>query len=209
MPRDAIVRDAVVLDHGVVDPVQPEPADRDLLVLRPVDHAAELRHLELAHRRPPRGPDELSARLIAVDLFERRGARGLQPRLGGRDGLEHRLGRDLVHLAAAELRDCRAACAEPCSPATAAFTMLIWFEEPSDFDRMSLMPGALDERADRAAGDDAGPGRGGLQQDAPAPASPIDLVRDRRAHHRDLEHLRARASSTPLAMAAGTSLALP
>ena len=34
---------------------RPEPADRVLLVLRPVDHAADLGDLELGHRRPPRG----------------------------------------------------------------------------------------------------------------------------------------------------------
>ena len=33
------------------------------------------------------------------------------------------------------------------------------------------------------------PGAAGLSSTRPAPASPDHLVRDRRAHHRDLEHL--------------------
>src|SRR6266511_590578 len=44
---------AVVLDHRVVETVQAEPADRGLLVLRPVDAAADLGHLKLRHRTPP------------------------------------------------------------------------------------------------------------------------------------------------------------
>src|SRR5919106_486783 len=46
----------VLLDHAVADPMQPEPADRVLLVLRPVDHAADLGHPKPGHRRPPSGP---------------------------------------------------------------------------------------------------------------------------------------------------------
>src|SRR5206468_12539628 len=57
---------AIVLHHGVVDPLQPQPADRVLLVARPADHAPALGHLQLAHRydsRPSFGSNTwLSAR---------------------------------------------------------------------------------------------------------------------------------------------------
>ena len=68
--------------------------------------------------------------------------------------------------------------------------MLIWFEEPIDFDRMSLIrpprraraPGRRRSRRSRG---------GGLQEHPAGAGLPDDLVRDRRPHHRDLEHLPA------------------
>src|SRR2546425_9326490 len=47
-------------------------------------------------------------------------------------------------------------------------------------------PGALEHRAHRAAGNDAGPGRGGLQEHAPGAVVPDDFMRDGRARERDL-----------------------
>src|SRR5262249_47409546 len=51
---------------------------------------------------------------------------------------------------------------------------------------------ALYERADRATGDHPGPRCGGLQQDDARTRLADDLVRDRGAHHRHLEHLAPR-----------------
>ena len=96
-----------------------------------------------------------------------------------------------------------------CRPCTAAFTMLIWLDEPIDLDRMSLMPAHSIERADGTAGDDPGPGRGRLQEHArprrPAPITVCGIV----VPIIGTSNIFGDASSTPLAMAAGTSLALP
>ena len=69
--------------------------------------------------------------------------------------------------------------------------------------------GALEHgRAHRAAGDDTGTGSGGTQQDDARGLLALDRVRDGAldAGTRKNAFL---ASSTPLAIAAGTSLALP
>src|SRR2546426_1081248 len=44
---------AVLLDQGVADPEQPEPADRRLLILRSVDDRTDLGAPKLRHRPPP------------------------------------------------------------------------------------------------------------------------------------------------------------
>src|SRR6267378_508325 len=51
--------------------------------------------------------------------------------------------------------------------------------------------GALQHRAHRAAGDDAGPGRGGLQKYAPGAVVTDDFMRDGRARERDLDQAAA------------------
>src|SRR5881628_876715 len=51
--------------------------------------------------------------------------------------------------------------------------------------------GALEHRAHGAAGDDAGPGRGGLQEHAPGAVVTDDFMRDGRARERDLDHAAA------------------
>src|SRR5207249_5639943 len=51
--------------------------------------------------------------------------------------------------------------------------------------------GALEHRAHRAARDDAGPGRGRLEQHAPGAVVTDDLMRDGRARERDLDHAAA------------------
>src|SRR6266699_1519476 len=52
-------------------------------------------------------------------------------------------------------------------------------------------PGTLQHRAHRAAGDDPGPGRGGLQEHAPGAVVTDDFVRDGRARERDLDQATA------------------
>src|SRR5437764_6975339 len=51
--------------------------------------------------------------------------------------------------------------------------------------------GALEHGAHGPAGDDAGPGRGRLEQHAPGAVMTDDLVRDGRARERDLDHAAA------------------
>src|SRR5205823_10886172 len=51
--------------------------------------------------------------------------------------------------------------------------------------------GALEHRAHGAAGDDAGPGRGGLQEHAPGAVVTDDFMRDGRARERDLDQAAA------------------
>src|SRR2546425_400730 len=51
--------------------------------------------------------------------------------------------------------------------------------------------GALEHRAHGAAGDDAGPGRGGLQEHASGAVVTDDFMRDGRARERDLDHAAA------------------
>src|SRR3989475_9307410 len=51
--------------------------------------------------------------------------------------------------------------------------------------------GALEHRAHRAAGNDAGPGRGGLQEHAPGAVVTDDFMRDRRPRERDLDQAAA------------------
>src|SRR4029434_7936283 len=55
-----------------------------------------------------------------------------------------------------------------------------------------LDPRALDERPHRAAGDHAGPRRRGFEEHDAGTVPTGHLVRDRRAHHRHLEHLALR-----------------
>src|SRR5690242_15747400 len=50
---------------------------------------------------------------------------------------------------------------------------------------------ALEHGAHRAAGNHAGPGRGGLQEDTPGAVMPDDLMRDGRAGERDLDQAAA------------------
>src|SRR5438094_438351 len=52
--------------------------------------------------------------------------------------------------------------------------------------------GALEHRAHRSAGDDAGPRRGRLQKHAPGAVVPDDFMRDSRPRERDLDHAATR-----------------
>ena len=86
--------------------------------------------------------------------------------------------------------------------------MLIWFEEPIDLDRMSLMPAHSTRARTGPPAITPVPGAAGLRSTTPAPASPTiscGIVEPIIG----TSNILRRASSTPLAMAAGTSLALP
>ena len=86
--------------------------------------------------------------------------------------------------------------------------MLIWFEEPIDFDRMSLIPAASTSARTGPPAITPVPGAAGFNSTAAGAGLPDDLVCGIVGPSSDLEHLPA-ASSTPLAIAAGTSFALP
>ena len=86
--------------------------------------------------------------------------------------------------------------------------MLIWFEEPIDLERMSLMPAHSTSARTGPPAMTPVPGAAGLSNTTPAPASPttswgivVPII--------GTSNILRRASSTPLAIAAGTSLALP
>ena len=86
--------------------------------------------------------------------------------------------------------------------------MLIWFEEPMDFDRMSLIPAHSTSARTGPPAMTPVPGAAGFRSTTPAPSSPITscgivvpII--------GTSNIFLRASSTPLAMAEGTSLALP
>ena len=86
--------------------------------------------------------------------------------------------------------------------------MLIWFEEPIDLDRMSLIPAHSTSARTGPPAMTPVPGAAGLRSTTPAPSSPITscgivvpII--------GTSNIFLRASSTPLAIAEGTSLALP
>src|SRR6266571_1505484 len=68
--------------------------------------------------------------------------------------------------------------------------------------------GALEHRAHRPAGDDAGSGRGGFQKHAPGAVVPDDFMRDGRARERDLARV-APLPTAPPAPAASTPATPP
>ena len=90
-----------------------------------------------------------------------------------------------------------------------AWMTLCGFDVPMHLVRMSWMPGDLEHRAHRAAGDDAGPGAGRPQEHRAGAEVPVHLVRDRAALTSGILNRFFFACSVPLRMASGTSLALP
>jgi hypothetical protein len=58
-------------------------------------------------------------------------------------------------------------------PAIAAFTMLIEFEEPSDLDKMSLIPAHSTSARTAPPAITPVPGAAGLSSTTPAPSSPV------------------------------------
>ena len=94
------------------------------------------------------------------------------------------------------------------SAATVACTMLIGLDEPEALGEHVVDAGALQHRPHRAAGDDAGTGAGRLEQHDAGGVLTLHRVRDGGAIRGTLKKCFL-ASSTPLAIAAGTSLALP
>ena len=86
--------------------------------------------------------------------------------------------------------------------------MLIAFEEPSDLDRMSLMPAHSTSARTAPPAITPVPGAAGSRSTMPAPSRPVTWCGIVVPIIGTSNILRL-ASSTPLAIAAGTSLALP
>ena len=96
----------------------------------------------------------------------------------------------------------------PFSAATVACTMLIAFWLPSDFDRMSAMPAHSSTARTGPPAMTPVPGLAGRRRTTPAASSPwigCVMVPPTRGTRKKFFF----ASSTPFAIAAGTSLALP
>ncbi len=94
------------------------------------------------------------------------------------------------------------------SAATVAWTMLIWLDDPSDLLRMSWMPAHSSTARTGPPAMTPVPGAAGRSMTTPAAFSPwtgCGMVPWMRGTRKKC----FLASSTPLAMAAGTSLALP
>src|SRR5581483_7042868 len=95
-----------------------------------------------------------------------------------------------------------------CRAATVAWTMLIWFDEPSDLLRTSWMPAHSSTARTGPPAITPVPGAAGRSRTTPAAFSPwtgCGMVPWMRGTWKKCFF----ASSTPLAIAAGTSLALP
>ena len=89
-----------------------------------------------------------------------------------------------------------------------ACTMLIGFDEPIDFDRMSLIPAASTTARTGPPAMTPVPGAAGFSSTRPAPSSPMTscgIVEPIIG----ISTMFLLATSTPFWMAAGTSLALP
>ena len=120
-----------------------------------------------------------------------------------------RLVRDLVDLDAA-------LTARPGAPRRAGAGRPSWrapccaaLLEPRLLVRMSVMPAHSSTDAHRATGDDAGTGRGRLEQHLARAVMPDHLVRDRRSRRAAPRPCCACAASTALRTASDTSFALP
>src|SRR5689334_10339287 len=109
---------AVLLDDHVADPLETERTQRLALVLLEADEASVLPDLELRHQED-----------TSCDTPAGTSARALSSAAGATSSTG---------------RPRRAATASGCSSSrsasTVAWTMLIWFDEPSDLLRMSWMP---------------------------------------------------------------------
>src|SRR5690349_21781586 len=170
---------AVLLDDHVADPLQAERAQRVALVLLAADRGLGLLDLEGSSHQ-----DVTSARALSS-------AAGATSSTG---------------------RPRRAATASgssrPLRASTVACTMLIWFDEPSDLLSTSWMPAHSSTARTGPPAMTPVPGAAGRSSTTPAAFSPctgcgmVPWIRG------TLKKCFL-ASSTPLAIAAGTSLALP
>src|SRR5581483_6491384 len=126
--------------------------------------------------------------LVTVDLLELGRPRRLQALLRRGHGLKHGPGRHLVHPATAKPRNVLG----PAELPQAGDRRLHDVDLVARAERLGqdvLDSGALDERPYRPAGDHPGAGGGRFEQDDPGAVLAHHLVRDRGAHHGDLEHL--------------------
>src|SRR3954453_14542437 len=177
---------AVLLDDHVADPLETERAQRLALVLLEAHEAPVLADLELSHQ------EDTSSETPAGTS-----ARAFNSAAGG---------------TCSTVRPRRAATASGCSSifraSTVAWTMLIWLDEPSDLLRTSWMPAHSSTARTGPPAIPPVPGAAGRSRTTPAAFSPWTgwgMVPWMRGTLKKF----FLASSTPLAMAAGTSLALP
>src|SRR6185436_5426072 len=177
---------AVLLDDHVADPLQAEGAQGLALVRLAADRRALLLDLELSHQA-------FTSAAAAAGCS----ARALSSAAGATSSTG---------------RPRRAATASGCSSmrsaSTVAWTMLIWFEEPSDLLSTSWMPAHSSTARTGPPAITPVPGAAGRSRTTPAAFSPCTgcgIVPWLRGTLKKF----FLASSTPLAIAAGTSLALP
>src|SRR4051812_42837118 len=170
---------AVVLDDGVVHPLEPQRAQSLALVALVADARLRLGDLELGHAAPaPRA----RARSRPAGAMSSSGRPRRAPASPGRKRWR--------------------------SASTVACTMLIGLSEPSDFDSTSWMPAHSSTARTGPPAMTPVPGLAGFSSTTPAAFSPwtgCGMVCWIRGTLKKFFF----ASSTPLAIAAGTSFALP
>src|SRR6478672_6214129 len=178
-PHHAADLGAVLLDHHVVQPLEPERAQRLALAARAADARALLGDLEPAHQDAPP-------------------AARARSRCGGTTSSSGRPRRLATDSGRSRER----------SASTVAWTMLIALSDPSDLLSTSWMPAHSRTARTGPPAMTPVPGEAGRRSTTPAAASPwigCGIVPWMRGTLKKC----FLASSTPLAIAAGTSLALP
>src|SRR6478609_1490024 len=177
---------AVLLDDDIADALETERTQGLALVGLDADRALLLLDLELRHQED-----------TSADTPAGTSARALSSAAGATSSTG---------------RPRRAATCSGCSSmrsaSTVAWTMLIWFDEPSDLLRMSWMPAHSSTARTGPPAITPVPGAAGRSMTTPAAFSPwtgCGIVPWMRGTRKKCFF----ASSTPLAIAAGTSLALP
>src|SRR6516225_9326374 len=177
---------AIRLDHHLADPPQPKRAQRIPLRAGAADLRLDLGHPQLCHRnvsrQAPAPAAAARARSMAAGATSSIGSPRLAAISSGRFGLF--------------------------SAATVACTTLIGFEEPSERDSTSLIPAHSSTARTGPPAMTPVPGLAGFSSTTPAAASPCTVCGIVVAI-RGTRKKCFLASSTPLAIAAGTSLALP
>src|SRR5215210_617607 len=176
----------VLLDDHVADPLEPQAAQRLALVGLAADGGPLLLDLELRHQPATscETPSGTSARALsrAAGATASTGSPRREATVSG--------------------------CSSIFRASTVAWTMLIWFDEPSDLLSTSWMPAHSRTARTGPPAMTPVPGAAGRSSTTPAAFSPctgcgiVPWIRGTRKKC-------FFASSTPLAIAAGTSLALP
>src|SRR5579884_3854512 len=181
----------VLLHDDVAHPLQTERAQRFALAVRAADRRSALGDLQARHQTA--APSALAARGATPGSPAR--ARSIA--VGATSSIAN------PRRAAISSGRCR-----PCSAATVACTMLIGLDEPSDLLSTSWIPAHSSTARTGPPAITPVPALAGLSSTTPAAASPCTgwvMLR----WMRGTEKKCFLASSTPLAIAAGTSLALP
>src|SRR5579859_4584912 len=179
----------VVLDDHVTDPLQPERAQRGPLAGGAADPRLGLGYFQLCHRSAPGQllPDAAAAAAARARSM----AAGATSSIGSPRRAAISSGR-----------------LSPLSAATVACTTLSALDEPRDRDSTSCTPAHSSTARTGPPAMTPVPGLAGLRSTTPAAASPVTvcgIVPPMRGTRKKC----FLAASTPLAMAAGTSLAFP